>query len=205
MGFVSEWDHRMMWPMRRAGLLLSMAFLFWFPQVALGSVVVALSVEEMAQRADLIVMGEVVSVQTSWSSDHRHIYRRVVVNAEEAWKGPIDPGTQVTLVVPGGDLEGVSEKVIGEPPFVAGMRGAFFLERAGSTHRLIGLSQGFFESSAQGLVQRTGGLALAHPSASGYRISAHGAEAAAPTTVDALRSQVLGALHPADVVTPSSR
>jgi hypothetical protein len=191
--------------MRSVGLLVSMAFLSCFPAIALGSVVIALSVEEMSQRADLIVVGEVVSVQTNWASDHHHIYRRVVVNAEQAWKGAVGPGAQVTVVVPGGELDGVSENVVGEPPFAVGMRGAFFLEPAGNTHRLIGLSQGFFESSPQGLAQRTEDLALAHPSPAGYRISAHGAEANAPLTIEALHSRVLGALHNADAPTASPR
>jgi hypothetical protein len=171
--------------------------------VATASIVVALSVEEMAKRADLVVFGEVVAVNTSWSSDHRHIYRRVVVHPEETWKGPGQ--TEVVFVAPGGDLEGVSEKVVGEPVFVVGARGAFFLEPAGNTHRLIGLSQGFFESSRDGLVQRTEDLAFAQPSGGAYRISAHGAESQAPVTLDALRGRVRGALHSTGEVAPASR
>jgi hypothetical protein len=186
--------------MRRAAVILSAILVASFAQA---SVVVALSVEELARRADVVVLGEVVSVQTAWASDHHHIYRRVTVRADESWKGSAARGSEVAIVVPGGELEGVSETVVGEPTFAVGMHGAFFLEPAGHTHRLIGLSQGFFERSPEGLIQRTGDLALAHPSGGGYRISPHGAEASAPVTVDALRAQVRDAVH-TDVTAPSS-
>ena len=142
MGFVFVIGCRQALRMRRAGPILSLVFLTLAFAPARASVVLALSVEELTRRADFVVLGEVVSVQTNWSSDHRHIYRHVVVRADEVWKGPLARGEEIALVVPGGELEGISENVVGEPTFVAGGHGAFFLEPAGNTHRLIGLSQG---------------------------------------------------------------
>jgi len=171
--------------------------------LARASVVVALSVEDLARRSDLVVLGQVVSLQAIWASDRRHIYRRVVVRVEESWKVGACP-EEVEVVVPGGELDGLGEKVVGEPALAAGMRGVFFLERAGTTHRFVGLAQGFFEASPEGLVQRTEELALAHPSARGFAISPHGAEAASPMSVSALRARVLAVAHAAGEAAPTA-
>jgi hypothetical protein len=170
---------------------MSFAIAASFIPSAWASVVMALSVEELTARSDVVVLGEVASVQTHWSSDHRHLFRRVTVHARETWKGAAGPGAEVALVVPGGELDGVNETVVGEPVLREGDVGAFFLEPAGNTHRVVGLSQGFFLQEAQGLVQHTADLALARPGPSGYVISPHGTAADAPMAVDSLRTRVL--------------
>jgi hypothetical protein len=163
-----------------------------YAPLARASVVMALSVEELARRSDLVVFGEVVSVQTTWASDHRHISRRVIVKADESWKGHAP--NEVEIVLPGGEIDGVGEQVVGEPTLAQGVRGVFFLEPVGGVHRVIGLSQGFFMSSSAGLVQRTEDLALVHPNAGGYQISDHGAAAIPPVSVADLRTRVTRAL-----------
>jgi hypothetical protein len=172
---------------------VSLAISAAIASAAWASVVVALSVEELTARSDVVVLGEVTSVQTHWSSDHRHLFRRITVRARETWKGAAGPGGEVAIVVPGGELDGVNETVIGEPMVRVGDVGAFFLEPAGNTHRMVGLSQGFFRQESQGLVQHIGDLALARPGPgpSGYVIAPHGTQAQSPVDVDSLRTRVL--------------
>jgi hypothetical protein len=160
----------------------------------------ALSVEDLTRRSDLVVLGEVVSVEAQWASDHRHVYRRVVVRSDECWKG--NPQREVEVVVPGGEVDGVGEKVLGEPELTQGMRGVFFLEPAGKGHRVIGLSQGFFFSAPEGLVQRTEDLALVHQTPNGYQISEHGAAAAPPLSIAALHDRVAHALSAPSAAAP---
>ncbi len=183
--------------MRRAALLTSLLLL---APLARASVVMALSVEDLARRSDLVVLGQVASVQTSWASDHHHIYRRVLVKTEQSWKG--NGSKEVVVVLPGGEIDGVGEKVVGEPTFSEGMRGVFFLEPAGHAHRVIGLSQGFFLSGPDGLVQRNDELALVHPGADGYRIAEHGAGAVPPVSLAALHERVSRALSVAGPSAP---
>jgi hypothetical protein len=177
--------------MHRIAWVVSLAISAAVASAAWASVVVALSVEELTARSDVVVLGEVASVDTHWSSDHRHLFRRIIVRARETWKGAAGPGAEVALVVPGGELDGVNETVIGEPVLREGDVGAFFLEPAGNTHRIVGLSQGFFRQESQGLVQHTGDLALARPGTSGYMIAPHGTKADSPVDVDSLRNRVL--------------
>src|SRR5262249_33077167 len=98
---------------RRAPILLAVLLLAAGAQ---GSVVRALSIDDLARRAALVGLGSVLSVEVHWSANHRHLYRQVVILREEAWKGA--PPTHITLVVPGGEKDGVGEKVVGEPNLV---------------------------------------------------------------------------------------
>ncbi len=104
--------------------LLSLALVFTVP--ALGSVVVAQTLEEMTQAAPLVVRARVGQVQVSWDEGQRKIWTRAELQILETVKGASTP--TVLVRQPGGELRDVGQHVAGAAKFKSGEEGIFFLE-----------------------------------------------------------------------------
>ena len=64
--------------------------------------------EDLAQRADVVVVGKVTDVRSEWNSDRSRIYSTVTVLVNEHIKG--DKAQQsVVIATPGGEIGGVGE------------------------------------------------------------------------------------------------
>jgi hypothetical protein len=110
---------------------------------ARSSVAIELTIGDLTREADLVVVGTVTLARVAWSVDHRRILTRAFLKPEEAWKGTI-PGGGVVVLLPGGELEGLGQRVSGVPEVAAGERVVLFLRRRGDSFRLVGMSQGLF-------------------------------------------------------------
>lgn len=64
--------------------------------------------EDLAQRADVVVIGKVTAVKSEWSADRSRIYSKVTVLVDEHIKGD-DPRQSVVIATPGGEIDGVGE------------------------------------------------------------------------------------------------
>ena len=58
-------------------------------------------------QSDVIVAGRVGSLATEWTPNKERIQTRVTITVDETMKG--SPGSSLTLVVPGGEIDGVGE------------------------------------------------------------------------------------------------
>ena len=95
---------------------------------ALATVVVTLSIEEMAASVPLIVRGHVGQSQTRWDDQHRHISTYTEVVVAESFKGH---APQVFLVrEPGGVVGQVGQFASGAPEFRPGEEVVLFLTPA---------------------------------------------------------------------------
>ena len=95
---------------------------------ALATVVVTLSIEEMAASVPLIVRGHVGQSQTRWDDPHRHISTFTEVVTAESLKGR---APSVFLVrEPGGEVGQVGQLVSGAPAFKSGEEVVLFLTPA---------------------------------------------------------------------------
>jgi len=64
--------------------------------------------EDLAQRADVVVVGKVTEVKSKWTADRSRIYTNVTVLVNEHIKG--DASRQsVVIATPGGEVDGVGE------------------------------------------------------------------------------------------------
>jgi hypothetical protein len=70
--------------------------------------VVALSLEETAKGCDVIVRGTVVDKTTAWTSNGAMIETTYTVECAETLKGAIGVGSQIEIVVQGGDMGNLS-------------------------------------------------------------------------------------------------
>lgn len=64
--------------------------------------------EELARRADVIVVGKVTAINSEWNSNRTRIQSRVTLSVDQHIKGE-ESGTSVTILTLGGEVDGVGE------------------------------------------------------------------------------------------------
>lgn len=154
---------------------------------AAATTAVPASVEELARGADAVVRGRVVALTARRSSDGRRISTYVQVEPLSVWRG--QAGARLTVVVPGGEVGGLGQLVVGAPRFAPGEEVVVFVTRAGPVfHEVPALAQGKFTVA--------GGQA--RPDLSGLRLVPRsalvaGERAAEPMAVDELERRVRAA------------
>ncbi|HEY1908514.1 MAG TPA: hypothetical protein VGG91_20865 [Myxococcaceae bacterium] len=109
---------------------------------ALASTAIRMDTPALTAAATDVVDGNVVSSAAVWTGDHRRIVTHVVVEVRDAWKGTASG--RITVVQPGGELDGIGQHVSGVAPLATGDRVVLFLERTGTMHRVVGLAQGVY-------------------------------------------------------------
>lgn len=144
---------------------------------ASGTTLRMLGLDDLAQGATDIVVARVESVQPRWTRDHRSIVTEVRLKVEERLKG--DEAPTLTVVTPGGELDGIRVEVDAVPAFVVGERCVLFTSRnaAGRT-AVLGLAQGKFEVTES---DRTGEV-LVRRSTPGFERFGFGSNAQTPPT-----------------------
>ncbi len=90
--------------MKRLSILVGAMLLLAAPAQAL---LIKMSVDEMAQRAEHIVYGQVVSLESTWNAENTTIFTQVIVRVDEGWKGTLQQNATVTLTVPGGEVDDI--------------------------------------------------------------------------------------------------
>ena len=109
---------------RLVRVLGTAALVFAVP--ALGAVVVAATVEEMAQASHVVVRGRVGQVQVAWDEGQNRIWTRAEIQVLESLKGNATP---IILVrQPGGEVGNIGQRVEGVARFTQGEEALFFLE-----------------------------------------------------------------------------
>lgn len=109
---------------------------------AVASTAVPLDTPALVAAATDVVDGNVVSSTSVWTGDHRRIVTQVVVEVRDTWKGTA--AGRITVVQPGGERDGIGQRVSGVAPLSSGERVVLFLERSGPYHRVVGLAQGVY-------------------------------------------------------------
>jgi hypothetical protein len=111
---------------------------------AVGSVVVRLSDESLAAKADVIVSGQVVRIQSMWNRERTSIHSYITVSVEEHLAGGLGVG-EITFRELGGQVGGTRAWINGAPSFRTGEDVLLFLSRGkdGVLHT-TGLFQGKF-------------------------------------------------------------
>ena len=101
------------------------------------------TVEDLARSSDAVLRGKVVSVSSEWAEDQRRIFTRVEVAPTSVWRG--SARARVTVLVPGGVVGRIGQRVDGAPGFAKGEEVVVFLTGAApGSFRVNGLAQGKF-------------------------------------------------------------
>lgn len=94
---------------------------------AFATTVVYQSVEDMTARAQAVALVDITTVESKWFQGQ--IVRHSQVRVVESWSGEL-PET-LTVLTPGGELDGVRVHVSGAEHLEEGKRAVLFLERRG--------------------------------------------------------------------------
>ena len=94
---------------------------------AAASVVPKWSAIELTGFADVIVTGQVTSVNVGRDPSVNAIYTYVDVDVDEVLKGPVNPGA-LTIKQLGGSIDAIGLSVVDQPTFVVGERVLLYLE-----------------------------------------------------------------------------
>lgn len=112
------------------------------PAPARASLVVALDLPQMVERADHVAVVDVQSVEAAWDEKHERILTTVDLSVVEAWKGTMGPAMHVKVVQPGGTVGDVTMKVFGLTQFTPGERALVFLRGSQTGASVVGMAQG---------------------------------------------------------------
>ncbi|MFH1382973.1 MAG: matrixin family metalloprotease [Chloroflexota bacterium] len=112
------------------------------PQSATRAVMPEAFQDDIAVGADVIAIGTVVEQSSQWNAEHTRIFTSVVMDVEETLKG-VPAGKRITVTVPGGTAEGITEWVSDAPGFAQGERAVAFLKKLpDASYEVYGQFQG---------------------------------------------------------------
>lgn len=104
----------------------------------------SLSFEQLTDRSELIVTGQIARTWTDWDSAHKFIWTHYELTVSAAQKG--SPGSTVVLSEPGGVVGIHGMAIAGAVTYQPGERVLVFLERMPNGYlRTTGWSQGKFD------------------------------------------------------------
>lgn len=113
---------------------------------AVAAQAVAVSVEELARTSDAVVRGKVAGAKAKWSDDHRRISTTFELTRVAVLRGRAPARPRV--VVPGGEIGRVGQRVDAAPSLKVGEEVVLFLQRdRRGSFRVNGLAQGKFSVS----------------------------------------------------------
>lgn len=87
---------------------ISLALLLALPGAGALSQSKELTTEALAGQAEVVAVGRVSSLVPQWNEDHSRIFTRVTLSVDQYIKGG-SAGQPLTLLVPGGEVDGVGE------------------------------------------------------------------------------------------------
>jgi len=125
-----------------------LSLLLWlFAGQALASSALQMDVPALTHAASDVVQARVTSSRTEWTEDHRRLMTFIELDVLQTWKG--SPRGRLTVVQPGGERDGLAQRVAGVAVLDVGNEVALFLERQGPLWRVVGLSQGVYRVERQ--------------------------------------------------------
>ena len=115
---------------------------------ARAALAVPATVEDLARSSEAVVRGRVLGARAHWSSDRLRIFTTTEVEVASTWRGTAPARVQV--VVPGGIVGDLGQRVDGMATFTAGEEVVLFLARSGGVgpYRVAGSAQGKFTVQA---------------------------------------------------------
>lgn len=110
-----------------------------------------LSDQELVSRSTHVSFSVVTNIESFWH--HKRILSWVTLKTRTSFRGHSD---EVRILIPGGSVGNISQRVPGGPMFEVGQEQLFFLEALPKSdgYRLVGFTQGAVEPTQTSKVQR---------------------------------------------------
>ena len=101
--------------------------------------------DEKVAVADAIVLGRVTATESQWDPQKRWIVTRTTFTVDRAIKGA--PSPSLTIVTPGGTVDGIRQETIGVPSFRKGDEQIVFVKQAEAGATVAFFDQGVYAVS----------------------------------------------------------
>lgn len=153
-------------------LVLVSAAVVVTPHAALGTTVLPMTIQQLADAAGQAIDAVVDSTDSAWSSDHSTIRTTVRFRNVQYLKGQLPDSTDTfELVVPGGRVGDTQLVLAGAPHFEVGQRWFLFLHPTYNVHPVVGIFRGAFrvevDATGETRVVNPAGLVVVGVDASG--------------------------------------
>lgn len=123
----------------------------------LATTVARLDLEQLVQRADIIVQGQVQSVDFRWDPASRLVFTYISIRVDDLLKGKRRQSVLIRQV--GGRVGAIQMSVVGLPQFTKGERAIAFLKHQdGGIFQVVGMSQGIYEITEDVAVSDVSGV-----------------------------------------------
>lgn len=153
---------------RHVSALMVFGLVLFSHSRATASTVLAMSLEQMTERAQMIFTGRVVGTRADWNAERTRIYTYVTLEVDRFLKGDATSNT-VTIRMWGGRVGRYRSFVPGTPQFATGENVLLFCSGAQArVPTVLGLSLGKFSVTADG-----SGEAMLKRDISGLMIANH--------------------------------
>jgi hypothetical protein len=139
--------------MTRKALALA-AFLLLVPVAADATIVRAVKFEDKVEDASAIIVGTCAAQRSQWDSARNWILTYSTFRIEKTLKGAL--AQEITIVTPGGTVDGITQEIIGVPRFREGEEHALFVRNTQAGPTVLYLEQGDYrviEERGERLVQ----------------------------------------------------
>lgn len=117
----------------------------------------AMQFDDKVENAATIVLGKVVSQQSQWDASRTRILTRSTFQVEKTLKG-MGGAPQITVVTPGGVVDGIAQEYVGIPRFAQGEEHVVFVRNTQSGPTVL-----YFEQGAYRVAENDRGDRIVHP------------------------------------------
>lgn len=112
------------------------------PITAQATISRAVKFDEKVEHAASIVVGRIVSQQSSWDAGRQRILTYSKIAVEKTLKG--SPAQEVTIVTPGGTVGDIAQDYVGIPRFHTGDENVVFVRQTGAGPTVLYFEQGAY-------------------------------------------------------------
>ena len=117
-------------------VLLTLLVFFSIPLAEVQSQVIQSSMEQLAKESDAVVVGKVAGLTAEWNESKTRIQTRVTISVDQNVKGDASVKS-MTVIVPGGEVDGVGEVYSHAPRFLSDETVVVFAKKTTSGNYLV--------------------------------------------------------------------
>jgi hypothetical protein len=123
--------------------VLLAALLILLPLQAGATMSRAIPFDDKVQHAEAILLGRAIRSEARWDDSHRWILTYTTFRIEKSLKG--FPAQEITIVTPGGTVEGIRQETIGVPSFRDGEEHVLFVRNSQAGPTVLYFEQGAYD------------------------------------------------------------
>lgn len=112
------------------------------PMTAQATISRVVKFDEKVDQAASIIVGRVVSQESSWDANRQRILTRSKIAVEKTLKG--SPAREITIVTPGGTVGDIAQDYVGVPRFQTGDENVVFVRETGAGPTVLFFDQGAY-------------------------------------------------------------